>query len=83
MNKGIVISKINHTSLLKTAIYMNEYAWKAGRRDNMRSFGGKAEAKIARLANRRSYRFIELAQLVKGFSIKGLNVGEETGFCTL
>lgn len=45
MNKGIVISKINHTSLLKTAIYMNEYAWEAGRRDNMRSFGGKAEAK--------------------------------------
>lgn len=83
MNKGIMISKINHVRLLKTAIYMNEYAWKAWRRDNRRLFGEKAEAVIARLAKRRPYRFIELAQLVKGFSIKELNVGEETVFCTI
>ena len=82
MNKGIMISKINHVRLLKTAIYMNEYAWKAWRRDNRRLFGEKAEAGIARLAKRRPYRFIELAQLVTRFSIQGLTVGADTGLCT-
>jgi len=36
-----------------------------------------------RLFDRRPYRFIELAQLVKGFSGKVMNVGEATAFCTI